>query len=405
VTLGRAQIVNGLQTVKSINNAVLEKLVTLEDLEAQCHVQIKVIKTNDARFINTVVQATNNQNPMSPRNLKSNDREQKTLRKAFADLSPRWFYQVKDGEWESLNEDGGRFFKAVTGFVPSDFKTTKKRGRIIDNQEAAKAWLSFTGFSAIAQDRTAHYFSEQEIYEMAFRRRPTTTLWKEFAKSVEFPKSRSDELEIVQGTAYQYLTAYFIWQFVKTYVPGPQDYRADALAEGVKAGKITKASGEITSTVHQQEEFLAGNHTYQTWRLMANMKEVLAESVAWILAKRYGALDDATCRRIFALPETKEFLDTGDVREMASTARGLSEVASDQLFSRILAMLRWCAGQFWEDKRNQILSTSRIRTLLSRADMISGFKEKILEVNERKTLDKGWKPAGLTFLESLSDLP
>ena len=90
---------------------------------------------------------------MAPRNLKANNREQKALRTDFASMIPRWFYQVKEGEWESLTQEGGRFFKQVVGFPQSEFKleSSKKRGRTIDNQEAAKAWLALIGFARLCR--------------------------------------------------------------------------------------------------------------------------------------------------------------------------------------------------------------------------------------------------------------
>jgi len=189
------------------------------------------------------------------------------------------------------------------------------------------------------------------------------------------------------------------------YVPGPQEYRVDALEEGVQSGRITKSSGEITSTLYQQEEFLADNHTYQTWRLMSNMKEVLAECVAWVLAKRFPTLDETICKKLLQTAEACVFVQTGDLKEIAIQARDAKDLPVDRIFARTLGMLHWCAGQFWEDKRNQILSTSRLRTLLYRSDMVAAFKEKILEVNGRKSLNKVWKPDGMEFLESLPNLP
>jgi hypothetical protein len=55
------QIVNGLQTLKSIYNAVVEKQATLDELDTECVVPVKIIKTGDAKFVSTVVRATNNQ--------------------------------------------------------------------------------------------------------------------------------------------------------------------------------------------------------------------------------------------------------------------------------------------------------------------------------------------------------
>jgi hypothetical protein len=68
-------------------------------------------------------------------------------------------------------------------------------------------------------------------------------------------------------------------------------------------------------------------------------------------------------------------------------------------------MLRFVSAQFWEDKKNQILSTSRLRTLMLRSEMISAYKRKSHEIIQRKGLDKAWKAGGKTFLESLPNLP
>ena len=140
VRITNAQIINGLQTVRSIYNAVTTKEVGLSDLEKDCRVQVKVIMNEKPDFVADVVQATNNQNPMAPRNLRSNFREQKLLRCEFSSIEPRWFFQVKQGEWESLTQEGGRFFKAVVGYPPSEFKPdpSRKRGRVLDNQDGQK---------------------------------------------------------------------------------------------------------------------------------------------------------------------------------------------------------------------------------------------------------------------------
>ncbi|WP_433969602.1 AIPR family protein [Tunturiibacter gelidiferens] len=82
VRLTGAQIVNGLQTVKSIYNSVSDKQVSFEDLDAECVVPVKVIQTSDAKFVDQIVRATNNQNPMAQRNLRSNNLEQKSCVRA-----------------------------------------------------------------------------------------------------------------------------------------------------------------------------------------------------------------------------------------------------------------------------------------------------------------------------------
>jgi hypothetical protein len=403
VRITNAQVVNGLQTVKSIYNAVTAKDVELSDLERDCRVQVKVIRNDKPDFIADVVQATNNQNPMAPRNLRSNSREQKLLRREFASLTPRWFFQVKQGEWDSLTQEGGRFFKDVVGHPPSEFKPepNRKRGRVIDNQEAAKAWLAFIGFSDWAGDRTTHYFGKKEVYEIAFRSSPTSDHWKHFAELTHFQDHRHKFLTMSQATGSQYLLSYLAWEFTRQFIPSPAIYREQGLMEGVRQGKIKKEGGSFTSSIMEQDKYLADNHTYQTWRLMANMKEVLVEAIAFILVKKYGALNDNVSYHLLSDFDARHFLESGDIKQTATTAALGNELPVEALFSRILAFLRFAAGQYWEAKQNQILSTSRVRTLLIRPDMIADFKEKLIAVNQRVALDEPWKPRGKTFIESL----
>jgi hypothetical protein len=406
VSITNAQVVNGLQTIKSIYNAVTTNEVKLSELEEDCRIQVKVIRNDEAAFVSNVVQATNNQNPMTARNLKSNAKEQKILRQEFSSIEPKWFFQVKQGEWDSLTQDSGRFFKSVVGHPPGEFKPdqTRKSGRVLDNQDAAKAWLAFIGFSDWAGDRTTHYFAKDEIYDVAFRRCPTPEHWTTFRKVTDFREHRTNNLQIGQATAYQYLLAYFIWEFIRHFIPSPMRYREQALQEGVRDGKITRADGSITSPVKVQEDYLSENHSYQTWRLMANMKEVLVEIVSFMLAQKYDNLGEDTCRALLTSFDAKQFVTTGEVKDVATVAASKDDLPSDAVFSRMLGFLHFVSGQYWEDKRSQMLSVSRVRTLLLRPDMIAAFKAKALELEKRKALDRPWKPAGITFVESLPTL-
>ena len=403
IRLTGAQIVNGLQTVKSIYNAVTSKEVSLEDLERDCVVQVKVVSTNDPVFISAIVQATNNQNPMAARNLKANNREQKQLRTQFGLLNPRWFLQVKEGEWESLTQEGGRFFKQVVGHPPSDFKPepTRRKGRVIDNEDAAKAWLAFIGFADYAGDRVTHYFSDNNVYAIAFTMRPTEAHWLKLGQSTEFDMDRSETLEHSQGSAEQYLLAYSVWQFIKHFVPSAAKYREEGLQEGVLAGRITKSSGSITSPLAEQEAYLSTNKTYQIWRLMANMKELLVESAASVLVQKYGSLTPTVCKQLLNSFDAGEFVQTGDIRDKAQLIATKSDFPKDALFSRTCGFLRYVSGQFWEEKQKQLLSTSRLRTVLLRREMASDFKRQLWAINDRKGLEKPWKPEGVTFLQSL----
>jgi len=407
VRIGNPQIVNGLQTVKSIYNAVTGKVVSRQDLENECLVQVKVIQTNDPDFVSTIVYSTNNQNPMAARNLKANNREQKFLKTAFANLAEGWFYQIKQGEWVSLTGEEERFFKPVIGVSPAHFRSDpQKKGsvRLIDNEDAAKAWLAFIGYSDKAGDRVTHYFSDDEIYQLAFTKCPSDEHWNRFRQLEDFDKDRDETLVLQQGHVHQYLLAHFLWEFTKFFIPSPKDYREEGLQEGVRAGKIKKSGGSIVSTSQEQDSFLSDNSTYQTWRLMSNMKELLVEAAARLLAQKYGPLEKAVCQQLLCAFDAKGYLHTGDVRSVARNARQATDLPADAVFSRIFGLLKFASSQFWEDNRQRLAATSRIRTLLLRRDIAAQLKKKLDETNQRKSLDQVWKPGGKTFLESLPKL-
>jgi hypothetical protein len=403
IRLTGAQIVNGLQTVKSIYNAVAGKEVTLSQLESDCVIQVKAIRAEDPTLVSDIVQATNNQNPMAPRNLKANNREQKALRTEFSSLKPRWFYQLKENEWESLTQEAGRFFKQVIGFPPIEFRPEpgKKKGRVIDNQQAAKAWLAFMGFADYAGDRVTHYFENPEVYSLAFTMRPQALHWQRFAEMLEFDKGRRETLENKQASASQYLLAFGVWQFAKNFIPSPQRSRETALDEGVKAGEIEKHDDLITSPQTVQEIYLATNLNYQVWRLMANMKELLVEATAYVLVKKYGALDSDKCSKLLLHFDLKDFVNTAEIRAAAQNAASANDLSHEQLFGRIFGFLKHVSTQFWEEKEKQLLSTSRLRTALLNRHIAADFKRKIEETNLRKALDKPWKPENVTFMDSL----
>jgi hypothetical protein len=210
---------------------------------------------------------------------------------------------------------------------------------------------------------------------------------------------------VKQGDASQYLLSYTLLEFVKGFVPSPQRSREQALNEGVRAGRIEKSSGQFVSPPLVQEAYLGENTTYQTWRLMSNMKEVLVECAAHILARKYGPLDGGTCTALVTTFDLRESFCSGDLRDVAARAAIATDFQAVEVFSRVFHLLRFAATQYWEEKKKALLSSSRLRTYLLRRDVAKDLKEQIWDANARIRLDRPWKPEGVTFLESLPQLP
>jgi len=53
---------------------------------------------------------------MAARNLRSNNREQKDIAYGIQMIDPKWFYQLKEGEWDSLTGESAHFFEQIVGY-------------------------------------------------------------------------------------------------------------------------------------------------------------------------------------------------------------------------------------------------------------------------------------------------
>jgi AIPR protein len=107
------QIINGCQTVISIYRAYLqiEDEYKQRSLQTDCLVPVRIIRTNKREVLDDVVTASNNQNKMTARNLKSNSPVQRVLQRKFDELEHAWFYERKEGEFASLKEYPSRTMK------------------------------------------------------------------------------------------------------------------------------------------------------------------------------------------------------------------------------------------------------------------------------------------------------
>ncbi len=84
-------IVNGLQTVVALHTAYQQlDEREKEDFEKHCSVLVRLLVKSAVEDITRVVKATNNQNPMKPRNLVSNNLEQLIYMRIFASEATRF---------------------------------------------------------------------------------------------------------------------------------------------------------------------------------------------------------------------------------------------------------------------------------------------------------------------------
>jgi hypothetical protein len=162
-------IINGLQTVKSVHDAYDElNDKDKEHFATDCEVLVRLHTRQAVSDYKELVKSTNNQNPMQPRNLRSNDPEQVYFERLFADLN--WFYERKEGAWKAFQSDSD-LWGSLRGKKVSDFKISGVNVRSVDNLEMAQAWLSFIGFSNEAIHYKRDIFSDDRLYDVVFKQR------------------------------------------------------------------------------------------------------------------------------------------------------------------------------------------------------------------------------------------
>ena len=158
LTLEKAQVVNGGQTVRALYRAKKRGL-----LKADVLVPARVITSSgDKDFANNVAVNQNNQNPMGPSFLRSNDQRVVQLDHALASLG--WYLERRDGELSNATPDERAAIEARIGHSLDQ--------RIIRLKDGAQAYTAtFYGQPEVAKKNPAKIFlsiSDGGNYERIF---------------------------------------------------------------------------------------------------------------------------------------------------------------------------------------------------------------------------------------------
>jgi hypothetical protein len=395
--LANPQIINGCQTVISIYRAYLQidDEYKQRNLETECVVPVRIIKTTNRDVLAEVVTASNNQNKMTQRNLKSNSRVQRVLQRKFAELKDPWFYERKDGEFDSIKEYPTRTLKAKS------FQLGKITRRV-SNDAVAKSWLSFIGLSTAASEQINAFESIDDggRYEWLFDRRPNEQHWKAITlgPQVEF---LDENFEAQPPTPAQYLLSYIIFEFAKAYLPSAQVNKKKCLERLRASKKITD------STSHEDmNKAMMDDDEYVLNQILSNMKEVIVELFSWIFVKTYGPVDSKTAKGILALNGPSSLYSNPDFKLF------VKELSESNDSARLDNLLYVCMQFIIEGVRRwksvfgrEYLSSQRRIRFLHFPRTIEQIKDHLQRANEEtKTFGYSWKPPDKTFLASLPEL-
>ncbi len=267
-------VVNGLQTVVALHTAYNQlSEVDRADFDKQCYVLVRILTNNSVDDITRVVRATNNQNPMKPRNLASNNMEQLLYARIFAeDLS--WFYEAKEGAWDAFENDWKRWRPSL-GKQPKDFRTKGRKVRRIDNQELAQTWLSFIGFASEAVNEKKALFDDR-FYNLIFKQQ--TRL-----HSVDYGydlKRAREEAENKSPSANLMLVSYLARKFAEEMALPASENRQKACERlGIVPDSMSRA--ELDSLLSRDTTFLLN-------QVLSGTSLLFTEFIGFIFYRAFG---------------------------------------------------------------------------------------------------------------------
>lgn len=92
-----AQIVNGQQTMRSIFDALKQKR-----LKDDVKVLVRIVETEEKELLSEIIEATNSQNKVTSRDLRSNDAYQKLIERSLGTLG--YFYEARKNKYQGKKE-------------------------------------------------------------------------------------------------------------------------------------------------------------------------------------------------------------------------------------------------------------------------------------------------------------
>ncbi|MCP4199312.1 MAG: hypothetical protein GY762_19375 [Proteobacteria bacterium] len=266
-------VVNGLQTVVALHTAYQELSDDdRSDFGRNCSVLVRILNESAVDDITKVVRATNNQNPMKPRNLVSNSPEQIWYARVFAGTLG-WFYQAKEGGWDAFNKDHRRW-RPPLNKTPKDFRISARKIRKVDNVDLAQCWLAFIGYSFVAWNNKKSLFDGN--YEFVFKMR-TMKHGYDYAYNI---RKAAEEAYSNEPDPNLMLVSHLSYLFIRKIVPSPQQNRKDTL-ERLALDANSMSEFELQAKVLEDD-------TYILNQALRSMSFLFTEFVGFIFYKSLG---------------------------------------------------------------------------------------------------------------------
>jgi hypothetical protein len=386
-------IINGLQTVKSLYDAYkLMESKDKTDFEENCHVLIRVHTKDSVKDINELIKATNNQNPMKPRNLRSNEAEQISYQTLLG--KHNWFYARKEREWEAFSSDP-RAWRRLEGKKKASFKGISGYKKA-DNQDIAQAYFSFIGFTTEAMNKKKQLFDDDDLYEIIFKKRISKP-GKEY--DLSFSKNKANilsESESSSPSPETLLISHILLEVAKNLSTPQSQLRQQAVS---RLSLENKTADEIKMRLKDDTEYIKGY-------VIRGTLFIFIEFVGYILFRSFKEKFDTSAARFFDNCSMKSLFLDYDFETLKNRVQGnkydnndliviywkLYEEIIDDLISDPMWLNRWKAEtnvsrfHYSEENRKRILD--RVDDYDSRAVRRELMKDWSVGIDQEKGLYK-----------------
>ena len=146
------QIINGCQTTVTLWNA----RAAIQNDPAVL-VNIKLTECPE-HFAARIASTTNTQTTLRAEDFTSNEPVQIKIQREFSNMNPKWFYQVKRGEWQKML--GGQNEKTA-------YRNSDGSFRQLNSKEVAQAVVSFAGYPGEAKDKIRNFLNKESVSSIA----------------------------------------------------------------------------------------------------------------------------------------------------------------------------------------------------------------------------------------------
>ncbi|WP_314948861.1 AIPR family protein [Bradyrhizobium cosmicum] len=249
------QIVNGLQTVTSLFEAYDALSAEMQEyFDDKCFVLVRIYDQQSIPDVPKLVRATNNQNKMEQRNLRSNDPDQISFEREFAKLT--WFYERKDFAWTAFERSPNQW-TTLKKYKDRDFKVAGRQGRPtirrVDNQDIGQHWLAFIGHVDDAAQRRRLIFDNDKYYARIFQSRVSKPA---FDYQFQFNDPRAEEETVPSApSAEALLLAHLTYRLAKENVLTSAKVREKIIADR-RFGNLS--DDEIDQRLTKDPDYIKG---------------------------------------------------------------------------------------------------------------------------------------------------